>query len=295
MRNNRKKGISRRGFGRLVGAGVVTAAGWSTLSSSCKVDGPSESGKSAIPIGVQLYSVRRECEKDFPGTLEAVAAMGYAGVEFAGYYEHSAQQLREMLDGNGLQCCGTHLRLDSLLGDEFQKTVDFNLALGNKYLIVPSLPEERRSPKEKVLETAALFNELAEKLHPHGLRVGYHNHDWEFSPMNGEVFWDLFFTNTGTEVVMQMDVGNAILGGADPLEYFKRYPGRAATVHVKEYSRENPEAFVGEGDVNWKEVFALLESQGGTEWYIVEYEHAGQPPLESIDKCLQNLRKMSKN
>jgi sugar phosphate isomerase/epimerase len=126
------------------------------------------------------------------------------------------------------------------------------------------------------------------------MRVGYHNHSIEFKPLDGEMPWDTFFGNTPREVIMQVDVGNALDAGADPVAFMRKYPGRAATIHVKEYSKANPKAYVGEGDVKWKEVFDLLEKSGGTEWYIVEYEVEGVPPVEGVRRCLENLRKMGK-
>ena len=179
----------------------------------------------SIPIGLQLYSVREDCERDLPGTLAAVAEMGYAGVEFAGYYGRGARELRGMLDDLGLRCCGTHIGLNTLLGDEQAKTVAFNQELGNPYLIVPGLPEERRNSRAAWLGTAHIFNEIAEQLKPHGMRTGYHNHWVEFQPLDGELPWDTFFGNTAPGVIMQLDTGNALHGGADPVPYLSRYPG----------------------------------------------------------------------
>jgi sugar phosphate isomerase/epimerase len=244
------------------------------------------------PIGLQLYSVRFNCQKDLPGTIEAVGKMGYQGVEFAGYYDRSAEELRKMLDDNGLKCCGTHTAIDTLLGDNLAKTIEFNKTLGNKYLIVPGFPEKYRSSHQAWLETAKLMNELSEKVKPHGMLVGYHNHGVEFQAMDGELPWDTFFGNTSKDVVMQLDIGNAMHGGADPLPYLYKYPERAITVHLKEYSKTDANAFVGEGDVPWRAFFALCRAVGGTEWYIVEYERPGTPPLEAVERCLQNLRKM---
>ncbi|MHC4229799.1 MAG: sugar phosphate isomerase/epimerase family protein, partial [Planctomycetota bacterium] len=96
------------------------------------------------PVGLQLYSVRGDCKRDLPGTIVAVGKMGYKGVEFAGYYDHTAKQLRKMLDDNGLKCCGTHTGLATLLGDNLPKTIAFNKTLGNKYLVVPGLPGKYR-------------------------------------------------------------------------------------------------------------------------------------------------------
>jgi len=93
---------------------------------------------------------------------------------------------------------------------------------------------------------------------------------------------------------MQFDVGNALHGGGEAAVFLKRYPGRALTIHVKEFSKTNDKAIIGEGDVNWAEIFDLCETIGNTQWYIVEQESYAYPPLECVDRCLQNLRRMGK-
>lgn len=249
---------------------------------------------SRIPIALQLYSIRHECEKDLPGTLKAVAGMGYEGVDFAGYYGYDAPTIRTMLDDLGLKVAGCHTGIQTLLGDELPKTVEYNRILGNKFLIVPGLPESYRNSRDAWRETADLFNEIAAKLKPEGMFTGYHNHSIEFAPMSGELPWDTFFGNTVPDVVMQIDLGNALHGGADPVAFLKRYPGRALTVHLKEYSATDEKALVGDGDVDWDAVFQICEADGVTEWYIVEYESDAYPPLESVNRCLQALKAMGK-
>ncbi|MBD3181329.1 TIM barrel protein [Candidatus Poribacteria bacterium] len=247
-----------------------------------------------IPIGLQLYSIREDCQKDLAGCLKAVAEMGYDGVDFAGYYGHEAKDVRKMVDDVGLKVCGAHLGLDLLTGDALKETVEFQRILGNKYLIVPGLPEERRNSRAAWMGTAKIFNEIAEKLEPEGMMTGYHNHAIEFKPMDGELPWDTFFGNTKDEVIMQLDTGNAMHGGADPVEFLKKYPGRAITVHLKEYSSTNDKALIGEGDCPWDEVFEACESIGNTEWYIVEQESYAYPPMECVEICIKNLRNMGK-
>jgi sugar phosphate isomerase/epimerase len=249
---------------------------------------------SPIPIALQLYSVREEAARDLDGVLCAVAGMGYAGVEFAGYYGHDAHSIRAMLDGYGLQVAGAHVGLDTLLGDELERSVAFHQILGNRYLIVPGLAESRRSSRAAWLQTAALMNEVAERLAPHGMQTGYHNHAVEFAPLDGELPWDTFFGATRHDVIMQFDVGNALHGGGQAAPYLRRYPGRAITVHVKEYAAQNDRALIGEGDVDWAEIFGLCETIGNTAWYIVEQESYAYPPLECVERCLQNLRAMGK-
>jgi len=281
MSSNDKVLVSRRGL--LTKSAAVAAFG--------ALGGSAEAMELVRPrvtrrisqIGLQLYSVRGECQKDLPGVIKAVAKMGYRGVEFAGYYGRSAPELRKLLDDNGLKCCGTHTQLDTLLGDNLEKTIEYNKVLGNRFLIVPGLPGKYRDSHEAWLKTARLFNELAEKVKPQGMLVGYHNHSTEFKAMNGELPWDTFYGNTSQ---------NAIHGGVDPLPYIYKYPGRAITVHVKEASKTNKKALVGEGDVNWKAFFALCNAVGNTEWFIVEQESYAYPPLECVDRCLKNLRKM---
>jgi len=247
-----------------------------------------------LPIALQLYSVRKDCEQDLPAVLDAVARMGYEGVEFAGYYDRSADELRALLDARNLQTVGTHIGIQTLLGDELEKTVAFNQTLGNRYLIVPGLPKEYRDSLDAWKRTAEVFNDLAEKVAPSGMQVGYHNHTVEFDKSEGECAWDVFARGTRDDVVLQLDTGNAYHGGGDAVAYLRAYPGRSQTVHLKEYSADKEKALIGEGDTDWQAVFQLCESVGGTEWYIVEQETYAHPPLVTVEKCLQNLRAMGK-
>lgn len=246
-------------------------------------------------IALQLYSVREDCRKNFKETLEKVAEMGYEGVEFAGFYGWSAEKLRDLLDDWGLKIAGAHIGIDSLLGENFEKTIKFHRTLGNKYLIVPGLPENWRNSRDAWLRTAKTFNELAGKLKIYDMRIGYHNHTVEFQRFNSETGWDLFFKNTVSDVIMQLDTGNAMHGGlsnSDLLNILRRYPGRAITIHLKEYSSKERYALIGEGEVDWKNILRTCETIGGTEWYIVEQESYKYPPLKCVEICLKNLLKL---
>jgi sugar phosphate isomerase/epimerase len=248
-----------------------------------------------IPIALQLYSVREACQEDLPGTLKAVAEMGYEGVDFAGYYGYDAKTIRTMLDDLGLKAAGCHTALSTLQGDALAETVAFNQVLGNTYLVVPSLPEDYRDSADAWKRTAAIFNEIGERLAPEGMYTGYHNHHVEFTPYeNGLTGWDILFGNTGERVVMQLDLGNALHGGGDPVAILKQFPGRALTLHLKEYAADKELVLIGDGDVAWDEVFEVVEGQGATEWYIVEQENYPYPPLESCQWSLDALKAMGK-
>ena len=247
-----------------------------------------------IPIALQLYSVREDCAHDFRGTLSAVANMGYTGVEFAGYHGRSADELKTMLDSIGLKVAGSHVKIESLLGDELHQTIKFNKKIGNHFLIVPGLPKQMRNSKAAWLKTAQLMNKIAEEIRPERLRVGYHNHPSAnvFHPIDGALPWDLLFQTTTADVLMQIDCGNAMREGVSAdkiIDTIKQYRGRAVTVHLKEYSATNNRALIGEGEMKWRELFNVCETIGGTEWYIIEQENSSYPPLEAARRCAQNF------
>ncbi|MBI3973156.1 MAG: sugar phosphate isomerase/epimerase [Chloroflexi bacterium] len=248
-----------------------------------------------IPVALQLYSVREDCKRDLPGTLRAVREMGYDGVEiYAAQYEIPAQEIRKLADDNGLQVVGSHTPFRAVQDDQLDRTVEYNRTIGNPNIIVPSLPQERRSSRQAWIETARFFDELAEKLKAQGMRTGYHNHAVEFQPLEGELPWDTLASHTGENVILQIDLGNALHGGTDPVPFIGKYPGRSITVHLKDRSHTNDKALLGEGDINWDEVFRLCETVGGTEWYIVEQESYAYPPLECVKRCRDNLRQMGR-
>ncbi len=242
-----------------------------------------------IPVGLQLYSLRDQCKTDLPGMLVAVSKIGYKGVEFAGYYGRSAQELRKMLDDNGLVACGTHTPYETVLGDKLKETVEFNRTIGNKFLIVPSMSA---NSKQAWLDKAKLFNEIADKVKADGMWVGYHAHAHDFQKFDGVSAWDLFFGNTKPEVIMQLDTGNCASAGADPVAVLEKYPGRARTIHVKAHGA-GPEAVIGEDKLNWKEIFAFCESKGKTDWYVVEHE-SSKDPLDAVKRSFAALKSMGK-
>ena len=184
---------------------------------------------------MQLYSVRDDYAKDLPGVLAAVGKMGYQGVEFAGYHGRTAAQLRKLLDQNGLKCCGTHTAMDTLSDENWKATVEFNQTLGNPFLIVPWLPPKYTGTKQAIIDTAKRFTELAEKAKADRMRVGYHSHGGDFQKLGGEFVWDIFFSHAGPAVVMQLDIGNCLGGGGDPIAELKKFPGRTASIHLKEF------------------------------------------------------------
>lgn len=283
MKTNLPFEINRRDFLRHTATATAALALGGSLAPQL------QAGPGRIPVGVQLYSVRDQCAKDLPGTLTAIAKIGYKGVEFAGYHGRSAKELRKMLDDLGLVACGTHTPYDSVLPDKLAQTVEFNRTIGNNFLIVPWMEGKT---KQQWLDKAKQFNELADKVKADGMWVGYHAHAHDFEKFDGESAWDLFFGTTKPEVIMQLDTSNCRDGGADPVAVLKKYPRRAKTIHIKA-NGGGPEAVYGEDKVDWKSVFAFCETEGGTKWYVVEHE-SSKDPIDAVTRCFKALKEMGK-
>lgn len=253
---------------------------------------PVQQSADKVQLGLQLYSVRDMCAKDFVGTVKAVAKMGFNGVEFAGYYGKTAQEIKAMLDENHLKCYGTHIGLDTMQGDNLAKTIEFNKIIGNNLLIVAWIPQEMRNTKAKILETGKIFNDIATKLKPHGMTIAFHNHADDFRVVEGEIGWETFFANTDKNVQIQFDTGNALQGGQQAAPYLKRFPGRVVSVHVKDFSGTKPSVLLGEGDVSWKDVIPEFKARRGPRRYIIEQETYPFPSLDCAEKCLRTFEQM---
>jgi sugar phosphate isomerase/epimerase len=256
---------------------------------------PAAAATQKIPIALELWSVRAAAQKDLAGVLGAVAEMGYQGVELAhSDYGHDGATWRKLLDKNGLKVCGMHTLAPKLAGNSFARMVDFQKTIGNHRLILAALSEKEMTSMKGLLAGAKLLDDLADKLQPHGIQIGYHCHGGDFRLVDGKIPWVVLGEHTRPEVIMQLDIGNCLEGGGDYLAMLKKFANRAVTVHLKEFGGAAG-AVVGEGTVDWKEVFRICESTGVTKWYIVEEEsRSGPDSLAAVRRCLQNLRKMGK-
>ncbi|MBN1506616.1 MAG: sugar phosphate isomerase/epimerase [Sedimentisphaerales bacterium] len=277
--------LTRRGLLR-VGAGVVAAVGAAGLG---QATASAAAAAKKVPIGLQVYSVRGEAQKDLAAVLAQVAEMGYEGVEFAGYYGWPAEKIRKVLDQHNLKCCGTHTGVKEMMGEQSAKTVEFNKTIGNKYLIAPS--GMRTGSQESCIEFAKQLTELAAKAKEQGMRVGYHNHAGEFDGKNGFIPWEVFASNSSKDVILQVDIGHIARAGADPAVYMEKFPGRLTTVHVKDFRKGQPDPVVGEGEVDWPKMFRICEGAGGTEWYIIEDESRDNV-MQRVKMDIENLRKL---
>jgi sugar phosphate isomerase/epimerase len=246
-----------------------------------------------LPIGTQLWCVRKQLATDIPGTLGALSAIGYDGVELENAFGKPGTEWRKHLDAAKLKACGFHHRLDELQADKLAATVEFNQAIGNRNLIIRSLAPDVYKSSDLLKKTADAVNEAAEQVKPHKMRVGYHNHTTDFNRIDGEYWWNVFADRTTKDVILQLDTGNAsALPGVPLASLIRRNAGRTVLMHVKPYSTKNPDAYLGADELDWPDIMTASETVGGLEWYIIEYEREGVPPLESLKANFDSFKKM---
>lgn len=243
--------------------------------------------RSLDKIGVQLYTVRGLMEKDLPGTLAAVAAAGYDEVEFAGYFGHAPEEVRAVLDGLGLASPAAHIPLASLRED-LSGVIAAAQAIGHKYLISPWLNEDERTSIADYRGHIASFNEIGKALSDAGLRFGWHNHAFEFEAIEGTVPFDVMLDETDPDLVdFEIDLFWTVKGGADPLAYFDRNPGRFSCCHVKDMAADGEMVAVGAGAIDFGAIFARSE-QAGLVHYFVEHDNPSDP-LASIQASYDHV------
>ncbi|MBZ5584074.1 MAG: sugar phosphate isomerase/epimerase [Acidobacteriia bacterium] len=255
-----------------------------------------------VPVAVELYSVRQDCQRDLPGTLAVLAKMGYEGFELAGFqgaigdmnavYGRNPKELRQVFDDSGLKMFSIHLLLPTLVGDQLERTVEANQILGNSRLTLGWLnPLKTIQP---FYEHARQFNEIAERLGKHKMQFAFHNHAGELDVIEGKRPLDVLMDNTGKDVGLQIHVAAFPGKDLDPVAYIKRYPGRVRMFHLNDYAAGKRGVMLGEGVVDWKGLFSAAETVGGVEVYIVEQESypEGVTPVQSVERCLQSFRKL---
>lgn len=250
-----------------------------------------------IPVGLELYSVRQELTKDDVGTVKAVAKMGYEVVEFYSPYATwsvaKAKEMRKLLDDLGVKCLSTHNSAGVYAPDKIDQVIELNTILGSKLIVMASAGRVEGIDGWKGV--AQKLNAGAEKMKAAGLRAGFHNHKTEFVPINGTRPMEVLAAETVKSVVLQLDVGTCVEAGVDPVEWIKKNPGRFASIHCKEWSKDPAvgfKALFGEGDAPWKKIFEAAEKKGGVECYMIEQEGSRFSAFESAEKCLAAFKKM---
>jgi sugar phosphate isomerase/epimerase len=248
-----------------------------------------------IPVGLELYSVRNEMKKDLMGTVRGVAKMGYQCVEFYGpYYDWTpdyARQVRAEMDELGIHCYSTHNGIKSFTPEGIGKAIDLNKILGTHYVVLASPGEVSGIDGWKgVAET---LNKANDTLKAQGLHAGYHNHDAEWKPVDGQKPIEVLAATLDRSIMLQLDVGTCLATGNDPVAWINRNPGRIRSIHVKDWSPQKEyKVLTGEGIGPWNKLFAAAEKTGGVEYYLIEQEGSDYSEMDTVQRCLAAFRKL---
>jgi sugar phosphate isomerase/epimerase len=297
---------SRRDF---VKAGAASLIYGSALLDSSK----SYAKTLQVPLGLQLYSVRELLPKDYDGTLKQIGSIGFREVESAGYYGHSAAQVKQAMSSAGLHLVSAHYSSDDL-HQQLDKILAFSKKLGIHYIICsfPGFkdPARVKNIKDKVNAfnlddwrwNAEQFNAIGKKVGAAGLQFGYHNHTMEFRAIDGVVPYDELLRLTDpVHVTMEMDCGWVTVGGANPIDYLRKYPTRISMLHVKDFkgitassSIENVPTIVelGQGSIDYRPIFEEAAKAGVVKHCFVEQEGYNVPAMEGLKIDVDYMHKL---
>jgi sugar phosphate isomerase/epimerase len=252
-------------------------------------------GATSIPVGLELYSVREALKTDLSGTVRTVAQMGYQCVEFYAPYfdwtEAQTKEIKKLLDDLGIRCFSTHNSSSYFTADNLKLARDKNLILGSKYVIMSS--SDPKPGLDGWKEIADTLNSTSDQLASSGLKTGYHNHDREFTPVDGTRPIEILAKNTKPSVALQFDVGTCLKAGSDPVAWIKANPGRIKSMHCKDWAPDKGYTVLfGESPTDWKGIFAAAESVGGIEYYLIEQEGSRFSEFDTAKKCLEAFRRV---
>lgn len=246
-----------------------------------------------LPIGLQLYTVRKELAKDFLGTLKSVAAVGYKEVEGSEFQGKSPAEIRQIMNGVGLSMPSAHYMTAQIRGD-WEKHIAFAHDAGIQYMVNAFLMPQERKSLDDYKRLAELFNKAGEQTGKAGIQFCYHNHNFEFAKFGETTGYDVLLKETDPHLVgMELDCFWMTHAGRDPAQYLKSHPGRYPLLHIKDLKAgfapstnimdTKPAEFaeVGRGTINWKRIFAAAPL-GGVKHYFVEQDFCAGSPLDSI-------------
>lgn len=216
-----------------------------------------------MKLSIQLYSLRGESEKDFPGVLEFVSKQGFSGVEFAGFYGLSAQEVKSQLDRLGLVCSGTHTPWNEVL-EHPEETITFSHVIGNRYVVIPGYEMHSRAD---VLALAAKIRDVKPLYDAAGITIGYHNHEAEFVKDGGEYLLDILAAET-PGLILELDTYWSSVAGVNTPAYMRKYHDRMPLIHLKDGDGKQL-ASIGEGN---RDIAAVLDAAQdiGVEWVVYE-------------------------
>jgi sugar phosphate isomerase/epimerase len=244
-------------------------------------------------ISLQLYTVREETARDMSGTLRRVSEIGYPAVEFAGFGGLSAEDLRNILDDLGLRASGAHVPFDSWETDPGSVITDMH-TIACAHAILPMAPTDQHRDEAAVARLAGGLNRWGELCRQEGVTFSYHNHDFEFAPLDGTTMWEVLVRETDPELVyFELDLYWVRYGGADPETLLRNDADRVSLVHLKDMASDDQRSDlpVGEGIMPWTSLMEAADA-AEVEWYVAEQDNP-RVALEDVRTSLQHLQELA--
>jgi len=288
---------NRRDFIRSTALGAAAIAAGSGITQNVLAN---PYGK---PIGLQLFTLREELQKDLPGTIKKVAAIGFREVEIFDLYGMPASQFTNLLKDNGLTAPSGHYMVKDIKS-HWEKSIADAKDLGLKYMVNAILEPEERKSFDDYKRFVDLFNKAAEQTHKAGIALCYHNHNFEFKKYGETTAYDYLLKQLDPRLVQfEMDCFWVTHAGQDPVTLLKKHPGRFPLLHIKDLKAGNPPSTdfdprmglfteVGKGTIDWKRIFAAAP-QGGMKHFYAEQDFCEVPPLESIKISYEYLHHLT--
>ncbi len=246
-----------------------------------------------IPVGIQLYSLRDDSQDDFYQVLKNVAAIGYEGVEFAGYFGYSSKELKKVLCDLGLKAVGSHIGYDQL-DKTLDEVIQYNLEIGSKYIVCPGAPGDKVADEKGWKWFAEFMNEVGEKCLSNGLQLCYHNHDWELKKIGYRFALDIFYSSVDFKYVKaELDLGWVLYAGVDPVQYLNKFNDNCPLVHIKDFGEDKKQTEVGTGILDLDAV-CKGAVENNVKWLLIETEEYNMAPVDSVKVGFNNLLKYRK-
>ncbi|MTH54788.1 TIM barrel protein [Bacillus mangrovi] len=246
-----------------------------------------------IPLAVQMYTLRDECERDFLKTLHKVAEIGFNGVEFAGYYDTDPAVIKKTLDDLDLKAAGSHFVLKEM-EENLEQCIEAQQVLGSRHLAI-AYPYDRMEKEEEYHRLAEKLNGMGEKVNAAGLTLSYHHHEFELASFGEWTGLEIVLKETNPEWVQaELDIYWLAFAGKDPAEWISTYQDRVSLIHMKDMESGEGRSFeeLGKGVINLSSV-GDAAVKANAEWLIVEQDECKRPPFESISSSLSYLKGLS--
>jgi sugar phosphate isomerase/epimerase len=239
-----------------------------------------------MEVSLQLWSINDETKKDYKGSIAKVGNIGYNGVEFAGYGGLTAEEMVELLKQNNLYSVGTHCGLQ-VFAENFDEELQYSKTIGSKYIICPAAKVDTMDDIEYLVKH---LNAAAEKAAKENIKVGYHNHDFEFITIDGKYAMDHIAEKTSDDVVLELDVFWLSYAGVDPVEYIKKWGKKVELIHIKQIGENKANVDVADGFIDMK---TIKEAAEYAKYFVVEHEEFDKPVWDAIKNDYEYLKQIN--